>query len=130
MPLLKNPKSLSKDDMKIHRPVPNLNCLSKIIEKGLANRIRSHLERNDLSNHYQSAYKKFHSTETALLKVENDIFSIWTREGSLHLLCQICLLLSKFWTTAVSPISCELGMVSMVSPLTCVCLTLQIVNRR
>ena len=34
---------------------------------------KSQLERDDLSNKYQSAYKKFHSTETALLKVENDI---------------------------------------------------------
>ena len=72
MPLLKKP-SLSKDDMKNYRPVSNLNFVSKIIEKVIANRIRSHLERNDLSNKYRSAYKKFNSTETALLKVENDI---------------------------------------------------------
>ena len=51
----------------------NLNFVSKIIEKVIANLIRSHLERNDLSNQYQSAYKKCHSTETALLKIENDI---------------------------------------------------------
>ena len=49
MPLLKKP-SLSKDDMKNYRPVSNLNFVSKIIEKVIANRIRSHLERNDLSN--------------------------------------------------------------------------------
>ena len=72
IPLLKKP-SLSKDDMKNYRPVSNLNFVSKIIEKVIANRIRSHLERNNLSNKYQSAYKQFHSTETALLKVENDI---------------------------------------------------------
>ena len=55
MPLLKKP-SLSKDDMKNYRPVSNLNFVSKIIEKVIANRIRSHLERNDLSNQYQSFY--------------------------------------------------------------------------
>ena len=48
----------------------NLSFISKIIEKVIADRIRSHLQINDLSN--QSAYKKFHSTETALLKVENE----------------------------------------------------------
>ena len=69
MPLLKKP-SLSKVDMKNYRPVSNLNFVSKIIEKVIANRIRSHLERNDLSNQYQSAYKKFHSTETASRKVD------------------------------------------------------------
>ena len=66
MPALKKP-SLSKDEMKNYRPLSNLNFVSKIIEKFIANRILSHLERNDLSNQYQSAYKKFHSTETALL---------------------------------------------------------------
>ena len=67
MPPLKKP-SLSKDDMKNYRLVSNLKFVSKIIEKIIANGIRSHLERNDLSNQYQSAYKKFHSTERALLK--------------------------------------------------------------
>ena len=72
MPLLKKP-SLSKDDTENYRSVSNLNFVSKMIEKVIKNRIRSHLERNDISNQHQSAYKKFHSTETALLKVENDI---------------------------------------------------------
>ena len=72
MPLLKK-LSLSKVDIKNYRPVSNLNFVSKIVEKVIANQICSHVERKDLSNQYQSAYKKFHSTETALLKVENDI---------------------------------------------------------
>ena len=72
MPLLKK-RSLLKDDMKNYRPLSNLNFVSKIIEKVIANRIRSHPKRNDLSNPYQSAHKTFYSTETTLLKVENDI---------------------------------------------------------
>ena len=63
--------SLPEDDMKNYRPVSNLKLLSKIIVKVIANRIRSHLERNDLSDQYQSAFKKNYSTETALLKVLN-----------------------------------------------------------
>ena len=31
------------------------------------------MEANSMSNNLQSAYKKFHSTESALLKVENDV---------------------------------------------------------
>ena len=31
------------------------------------------MESNSMSNNLQSAYKKFHSTESALLKVENDV---------------------------------------------------------
>ena len=72
MPLPKKP-SLSKDDTENYRAVSNLNFVSKIIEKVIVDRICSHLERKDLSNQYQSAYKKFHSTEAALPKVENDI---------------------------------------------------------
>ena len=29
---------------------------------------------NNMDEPFQSAYKKFHSTETALIKVQNDIF--------------------------------------------------------
>ena len=45
----------------------------KILEKIVAIRLRSHIYTTDLSNVLQSAYKQFHSTETALLKVHNDI---------------------------------------------------------
>ena len=71
-PLLKK-ISLSKDDMKNYRPVSNLNFISKIIEKIFSNRNRSHLDKNNLSNPDRSAYKPLHSTETALLKIPNDI---------------------------------------------------------
>ena len=71
-PLLKKP-SLSKDDMKNYRPVSNLNFISKLLEKNIAKRIRSHLESKDLLNRYQSAYRPMYSTETALLKVQNDL---------------------------------------------------------
>ena len=57
-PLIKKP-SLSKDDMKNYRPVSNLNFISKM--KIISNRIRSHLDKNNLSNPNQSAYKPLHS---------------------------------------------------------------------
>ena len=58
MPLFKKP-SLSKDDMQNYRQVSNQNFVSKIIEQVIElNRTRSHLERNDLSNQCQGAYKK------------------------------------------------------------------------
>ena len=71
-PLLKKP-SLSKDEMKNYRPVSNLSFISKILEKVVAKRIHSHLSETSTSNPFQSAYKKLHSTETALLKIHNDI---------------------------------------------------------
>ena len=73
-PLLKKP-TLNRDDMKNYRPVSNLSFLSKILEKVVASRLNSHINSSHTSNDYQSAYRKFHSTETTLLKIHNDILS-------------------------------------------------------
>ena len=73
-PLLKKP-TLYRDDMKNYQPVSNLSFLSKILEKVVASRLNSHINSSHTSNDYQSAYRKFHSTETALLKIHNDILS-------------------------------------------------------
>ena len=71
-PLLKKTNS-DIDELKNYRPVSNLNFISKIIEKIVMARIECHLIRNNLHEPTQSAYKKNHSTETALLKISNDI---------------------------------------------------------
>ena len=71
-PLLKKP-SLDRDSLKSYRPVSNLSFLSKIIEKAVLSQLLSHLQQNNLLNPHQSAYRKCHSTETALLKIVNDI---------------------------------------------------------
>ena len=71
-PFLKKP-TLNRDDMKNYRPVSNLSFLSHIPEKVVASRLNSHIISSHTSNKYQSAYRKFHSTETALLKIHNDI---------------------------------------------------------
>ena len=71
-PLLKKP-SLSTDDLNNFRPISNLNFISKILEKVVASRIQSHLSSNSLFSSFQSAYRIFHSTETTLLKIHNDL---------------------------------------------------------
>ena len=55
------------------RPVSNLEFLSKLIEKAVFVQLNNYLGKNDLHEPLQSAYKIFHSTETALLTVTNDI---------------------------------------------------------
>ena len=71
-PLIKK-KILCRNEFKNCRPISNLSFLSKILEKIVAKRLNAHMEEHLLSNHVQSAYKRFHSTETALLKIHNDI---------------------------------------------------------
>ena len=65
--------SLSTDDLNNFRPISNLNFISKILEKDVASLIQSHLSSNSLSSSFQSAYRIFHSTETTLLKIHNDL---------------------------------------------------------
>ena len=55
--------------------VSSLSLLSKILEKIVVSQLNSHIISSHISNHYQSAYWKFYSTATALLKIHNDILS-------------------------------------------------------
>ena len=55
------------------RPISNLTLVSKIIEKAVAEQLTDHVKTYQLDGMYQSAFKALHSTETALLKVQNDI---------------------------------------------------------
>ena len=71
-PLLKKP-SLDPEVLKNYRPVSNLPYISKILEKVVCKRIDGHLKKNGLLDDMQSAYRTHCSTETCLLKVNNDI---------------------------------------------------------
>ena len=71
-PLLKKP-NICSDDLNNYRPVSLLIFLSKLIERLVCQQLSEHLSKNDLYVPVQSAYRKDHSTETALLKVLNDL---------------------------------------------------------
>ena len=71
-PLIKKP-TLNPDLLKNYRPVSNLPTLGKIIEYPAVSRLKNHLQVNNLTETYQSAYKSSHSTETALLRVKHDV---------------------------------------------------------
>ena len=74
MPLLKKP-GLDPDNLANYRPVSNLSFFSKVLEKVIDAQLGKYIESKSLHSRFQSAYRAKHSTETALLKVQSDIFS-------------------------------------------------------
>ena len=81
--LLKKP-ALNEDSMQLYRPVSKLNFLAEVLEKVVVNQLNSHKSSSNTSNQYQSAYRKFHSTETALLKTSTIFQHQWMLARSLH----------------------------------------------
>ena len=61
--------------MKNFRPVSNLSFMSKIVEKVVAKQLTEYLDCNNLLPKLQSGLRRFHSTETAVLKVLSDVYS-------------------------------------------------------
>ncbi|XP_072021821.1 uncharacterized protein [Amphiura filiformis] len=71
-PLLKK-LSANKDELKNYRPVSNLSFVAKVIEKCASEQFVEHLNKNDMCDPLQSASRAHHSTESALMKVQDDI---------------------------------------------------------
>ena len=67
--------NLDPNDLKNYRPISNLSFSSKLVELVIAVRLSSHLSSYNLMPKLQSAYRKFHSSKTALLYVQNDILA-------------------------------------------------------
>ena len=71
-PLLKKVE-LDDSQLKNYRPVSNLSFLSKLLEEAVQNRLQFFLDSSDLMPRSHSAYRQYHSTETAVTKVYNDM---------------------------------------------------------
>ena len=71
-PLLKKP-NLDHEVLSNFRPISNLKVISNVIEKVVAVRLQAYLDSYQLTEPLQSAYKSFHSCETALVRVQSDI---------------------------------------------------------
>ena len=66
---------LDANDLSNYCPVMSLTHLSKIIERAMLDQLVPFLEEVSVVPRYQSAYRKLHSTETALCKVHNGLVS-------------------------------------------------------
>jgi hypothetical protein len=62
-------------DPKSYRPISNLYVLSKLMERLVAKQLLDYIDSSGLMPRLQSAYRRFHSTETAVLRVLADILS-------------------------------------------------------
>ena len=71
-PLLKKP-GLDGSVLANFRPISKLPFISKILEKVVHTQLKSFLDSHDVLEVFQSGFKCMHSTESALLRVFNDI---------------------------------------------------------
>ena len=74
MPRLKK-SGLDPAEIKNYRPISNLPFMSKVIEKLILAQLTQYLTANGLFPKFQSGFRRYHSTETAVLRVLSDIYS-------------------------------------------------------
>ena len=59
----------------------NLSFISKLVGRVVCVQLVEHLKTNNLYEIFQSAYRQLHSTETSLLRVQNDLLQAIDSEG-------------------------------------------------
>jgi len=69
---MKEPNKAKSSDLKKYRPVSNLSLVSKLVERAAVKQLVDYLEVYELMPKLQSAYRKQHSTKTAVLWVLSD----------------------------------------------------------
>ena len=74
LPLLKK-AGLDRSSPENYRPISNLSTVSKILERLVLTHLRPHLLESTNFSKYQSAYRKGHSTVTALLEILDGVYT-------------------------------------------------------
>ena len=79
---------LDSNNFANYRPVSNIGFVSKVLERYVANAVREHVDSNGSNDAFQSAYRPRHSTETALVRLHNDM-SMDCRRGVILVLLDL-----------------------------------------
>ena len=79
-----------------YRPISLTNCLCKLMERMVSNRLSWTLERIDALNPHQYGFRKKRSTINPLIKLEHDIRSAFTRK---HMVLAVFFDLEKAYDT-------------------------------
>ena len=88
-PILKK-SGLDVNSLANYRPISNLSLVSKTLERYVANELRRHIDANGFNDPFQSAYRPRHSTETALVRIHEDMTqAIDSRRGVLLVLLDV-----------------------------------------
>ena len=74
---LKKKPNLDRNLLKNYRPVSNLSFISKLTEKVVAKQVNNYINSEWLSNANHSANMRLDSTESAFLKIQNDLAGLW-----------------------------------------------------
>ena len=61
------------DVLNNYRPIANLKFFAKTLERMAALQLQRYLNDHELHAKFQSGYRSFHSVETALLRITNDV---------------------------------------------------------
>jgi len=64
------------NDPASYRPISILSFLSKVVEKVVDGRVSEHITRHRLLHVCKSAYRPFHSTETTVISIHNDMIGV------------------------------------------------------